>query len=168
MCGAMSKATLHFPVSEYERRIAKTRAAMADRGLDLIIVSDPSNMAWLTGYDGWSFYVHQGVLLALEGEPVWWGRGMDAQGAKRTVFMHHDNIVGYDDTYVQNPLKHPMKQLAQVIRERGWDQGRIGVEMDNYWFSAAAYETLKGQLDNAQFTDATGLVNWQQIGRAHV
>ena len=83
----MTDVTLHFPLAEYHRRIALTRKAMAAKGLDLIIVSDPSNMAWLTGYDGWSFYVHQAVLLGLEGEPVWWGRGMDAQGAKRTVFM---------------------------------------------------------------------------------
>jgi len=157
-----SNVTLHFPQDEYHRRIARTRHAMAAKGIDLILVSDPSNMAWLTGYDGWSFYVHQGVLLGMEGEPVWWGRGMDAQGARRTVFMGHDNIVGYDDTYVQNPLKHPMKQLAGVIRERGWDQGRIGVEMDNYWFTAAAFEALRGPLDDAQFVDATGLVNWQR------
>lgn len=162
MCGAMSKATLHFPVSEYERRIAKTRAAMADRGLDLIIVSDPSNMAWLTGYDGWSFYVHQAVLLGLAGEPLWWGRGMDAQGARRTVFMQPDNIVGYDDTYVQNPAKHPMDQLSEVVKALGWANARIGVEMDNYWFSAAANQSLRGHLPNADFHDSTGLVNWQR------
>ena len=135
----MSQATLHFPRAEYDRRIAATRSAMAERGLDLVIVSDPSNMSWLTGYDGWSFYVHQAVLLGLEGEPVWWGRGMDAQGAKRTVFMRHDNIVGYEDSYVQNPERHPMDQLSQVIAARGWSAARIGVEMDNYWFSAAAF-----------------------------
>ena len=111
----MMNVTLHFPLEEYHRRIALTRKAMAGKGLDLIIVSDPSNMAWLTGYDGWSFYVHQAGLLGLEGEPVWWGRGMDAQGAKRTVFMVHDNIAGYDDTYVQNPLKHPMDQLSGCL-----------------------------------------------------
>lgn len=158
----MTNVTLHFPLDEYHHRIAKARHAMAAKGLDLILVSDPSNMAWLTGYDGWSFYVHQGVLLGMEGEPVWWGRGMDAQGAKRTVFMHHDNIVGYDDTYVQNPLKHPMEQLSQVIAARGWGTARIGVEMDNYWFSAAAFAALKTHLPNAQFSDATGLVNWQR------
>jgi ectoine hydrolase len=158
----MSDVTLHFPLSEYHRRIAKTRKAMEARGLDLIIVSDPSNMAWLTGYDGWSFYTHQAVLLALDGEPVWWGRGMDAQGARRTVFMAHDNIVGYEDTYVQNPLKHPMEDLARTIAARGWDSGRIGVEMDNYWFSAAANQTLRLRLDAASFSDATGLVNWQR------
>ncbi len=158
----MMNVTLHFPLEEYRRRIALTRKAMAGKGLDLIIVSDPSNMAWLTGYDGWSFYVHQAVLLGLEGEPVWWGRGMDAQGAKRTVFMAHDNIAGYDDTYVQNPLKHPMDQLSGVIAERGWASARIGVEMDNYWFSAAANDSLRKHLAEARFSDSTGLVNWQR------
>ena len=86
----MPDIPLHFARAEYDRRIAKTRAAMAKAGVNLILLSDPSNMAWVTGYDGWSFYVHQGVLLGLEGEPIWWGRGMDAQGAKRTVFMSHE------------------------------------------------------------------------------
>jgi ectoine hydrolase len=61
---------LPFSRAEYDARIAKTRRAMQAAHLDLLIVSDPTNMAWLTGYDGWSFYVHQCVLLAMDGEPV--------------------------------------------------------------------------------------------------
>ncbi len=158
----MSKPTLHFSLDEYAQRLAKTRQAMEAAGTDLLIVSDPSNMAWLTGYDGWSFYTHQAVLLAMEGEPVWWGRGMDALGAKRTVFMSHDNIVGYADEYVQTPERHPMQPLSDLIRERGLSTLRIGVEMDNYYFSAAAWETLKENLPDAKFMDTTGLVNWQR------
>lgn len=151
-----------FPTSEYRARIAKTRAAMEARGVDVIVVSDPSNMAWLTGYDGWSFYVHQAVILAKEGAPVWWGRSMDAAGAKRTVFMDDDSIVGYDDSYVQNPDKHPMEDLSNVLKSRKLDGGRIGVELDNYYFSAAAYASLIKHNPNTEFTDTTGLVNWQR------
>ena len=153
---------LPFPLAEYDRRIAKTRAQMDRLGLDLIVVSDPSNMAWLTGYDGWSFYVHQAVLLGLEGEPVWWGRGMDARGAERTVFMGLDNIAGYPDHYVQSVERHPMEHLAREIEARGWRRKRAGIEHDNYWFSAAAYASLYQHLPSAQFFDATGLVNWQR------
>ena len=39
----------------------------------------------------------------VEGEPFWYGRGMDANGAKLTVFMQHENIIGYPDYYVRNP-----------------------------------------------------------------
>ena len=158
----MPEGIAPFSQAEYDRRIALTRYAMELAGLDALFITDPSNQAWLTGYDGWSFYVHQCVLLRLDGKPVWFGRGMDAVGAKRTVFMSHDNIIGYDDSYVQTPDRHPMDLLSQIIAERGWDKGPIGVEMDNYYFSAACYRSLRENLPEARFEDATGLVNWQR------
>lgn len=158
----MTGPPLHFERSEFESRLSKTRSAMEASGVDLLIVSDPSNMNWLTGYDGWSFYTHQAVLVTKDSEPVWWGRGMDALGAKRTVFMAHENIVGYPDHYVQTPERHPMQKLAELIREKGLEKCHCGVEMDNYYFSAAAWEMLKAEMPNAIFKDATGLVNWQR------
>lgn len=158
----MNKALLHFEHLEYAQRIAKTRQAMQQKGVELIIVSDPSNMTWLTGYDGWSFYVHQCVLLGLEGEPVWFGRGQDANGAKLTSFLSHDNIIGYPDHYVQSTERHTMDYLSERINDRGWGKANIGVEMDNYWFSAAAFASLLKHLPNAKFSDTTGLVNWQR------
>ncbi|HEY5598656.1 MAG TPA: ectoine hydrolase DoeA [Kiloniellales bacterium] len=158
----MSQVELNFSRDEYAERLAKTRAAMERAGLDLLIVSDPSNMAWLTGYDGWSFYVHQCVIVPPDGAPVWFGRGQDANGAKRTVYMSHDRIVGYPDHYVQSTERHPMDVLSGIIAERGWATGHVGVEMDNYWFSAAAFAALQRHLSNVRFKDATGLVNWQR------
>ena len=152
---------LNFSLEEFQKRITKTRKKMISTGLNTLIISDPSNMNWLTGYDGWSFYVHQAVILSLDGDPVWWGRGMDANGAKRTVFMESKNIHGYEDTYVQNPEKHPMLDLARLIKDLQLNEGNIGVEMDNYWFSASAFFTLKKELD-VKFVDITGLVNWQR------
>ena len=158
----MSQVVLNFERSEYEQRIAKTRAAMENQGIELLIVCDPSNMAWLTGYDGWSFYVPQCVVLAMEGEPLWYGRAQDGNGAKRTVFMSHEQIVGYPDYYVQSTERHPMDYLCGVLKARNWDRLTIGVEMDNYYFSAACYESLKTYLPEAVFKNANALVNWQR------
>jgi ectoine hydrolase len=159
----MDEVRLPFAREEYAARVAKVRAAMAERGLDLLIVSDPANMAWLTGYDGWSFYVHQAVVLAHEGDPLWWGRLMDANGAKRTVFMGRDRIVGYPDRYVQaHPGLHPYEHLCATLLERGLGAGRVGVEADNYWFSAACLDELRRGLPDARTVDATGLVNRQR------
>lgn len=153
---------LPFSLDEYATRLDKTRAEMTARGLDAVFVTDPSNMAWLTGYDGWSFYVHQGVLLTMDGEPVWWGRAMDAIGAGLTTYLTGDNIRGYDDTFVQNPQKHPMEDLSRLLAERGLTRARIGVELDNYYFTAAAFLSLQKGVPSARFDDATGLVNWQR------
>ena len=158
----MSAPILNFSRDEYSQRLAKTRAAMAAAGVDVIIVSDPSNMAWLTGYDGWSFYVHQCVVVGPDGDPVWFGRGQDANGARRTAYLSDSDIIGYADHYVQSTERHPMDYLSAKLEERGWGAKRIGVEMDNYWFSAAAFASLQKHLPNARFSDVTALVNWQR------
>lgn len=151
-----------FTAEEYAVRLAGTRAAMEARGVECLIVSDPSNMHWLTGYDGWSFYVHQAVIVPPTGNPVWYGRGQDAAGAERTSWLPDADIIGYPDHYVQSTERHPMDYLAARLAERGLDRLAIGVEMDNYWFTAAAFASLRRNLPNARFADATGLVNWQR------
>ncbi|MBS1302872.1 M24 family metallopeptidase [Loktanella sp. SALINAS62] len=153
----MANANPAFTDAEYADRLTRVRAAMDRAGLDILLITDPSNMGWLTGYDGWSFYVHQGVIVGPDGPPHWWGRGMDAAGALRTVWMADDTIHGYDDIYVQNPDRHPMTDLCGVIAGLGWS-GRFGVEMDNYYFSATAYMTILNHFSDV--ADATGLVNW--------
>lgn len=159
----MTNDNAPFTAPEYARRLAMTRKAMEAAGLDLLFVTDPSNQAWLTGYDGWSFYVHQGVILGHDGAPVWWGRYMDSIGAQRTCWMSHDNIHGYCDDYVQSTQRHPMQDLASHIRAMGHAGARIGVEMDNYYYSAKAHSVLGEELPDATLVDATALVNWQRL-----
>ncbi len=151
-----------FSADEYAARLVKTRAAMEAKGIELLIVSDPSNMHWLTGYDGWSFYVHQAVIVPPAGNPFWFGRGQDAAGARRTAWLPEADIVGYPDHYVQSTERHPMDYLAARLAERGLHRLPTGVEMDNYWFTAAAFASLARNLPNARLSDATGLVNWQR------
>lgn len=153
---------LNFSQEEYAQRLAKVQRAMSEQGIELLVISDPSNMSWLTGYDGWSFYVHQCVLVPLGEEPIWFGRNHDVPGAKRTVYMGDDRITGYPDSFVQSSHCHPMEILAGIIRQNCWERQTIGVEMDNYYFSAAAYTTMQLELPEAHFKDATALVNWQR------
>ena len=158
----MSK-NIPFSGAEYQRRLALTRAAMARAGLDLLFVTDPSNQAWLTGYDGWSFYVHQGVIVSHDRDPIWWGRNMDAVGGRRTCWMADASILGYGDHYVQSTERHPMQDLAGHIRDLGHSAARIGVEMENYYYSAKAHAVLTVELPDVRFADATALVNWQRL-----
>ena len=158
----MSITRAPFSQKEYDRRLTKTRQAMEVDGLDAVIVTDPSNMAWLTGYDGWSFYVHQAVIVTHDTAPYWWGRRMDGNGALRTVWMPDDHIHSYSDDYVMSPSLHAMNTLADLMKSLGHGGSRIGVEMENYYYSARAHQVLTAALDQATICDATGLVNWQR------
>lgn len=160
----MSAAILHFSRDEYAARLAGTRAEMAEQGIDTLIVHDPSNMAWLTGYDGWSFYTPQCVIVGGTGDPVWFGRGMDVNGARRTTYLSDSDIIGYPDHYVMSTERHAMDYLATtLLSDRGWATGRIGVEFDNYYYSARAHACLVEHIPNASIVDATSLVNWLRL-----
>ncbi len=153
-----------FTNQEYLERIAKTKTRMQAAGIDVLIISDPANMNYLTGYDGWSFYVPQMVIVAEDLEqPLWIGRLMDANGARHTTFLAEENMIGYPDDYVQSTVKHPMNFAADEIKRRGWGQKRIGVEMDAYYFSARAFAALQNDLPQAEFKDGNLLVSWVRV-----
>lgn len=158
----MSETAPAFSRVEYDARLAKARAAMEVAGVEVLIVTDPSNMNWLTGYDGWSFYVHQAVILPMEGEPMWFGRPQDLAGARLTTFLDDASLFSYPDVFVQNAVVHPYQVLSAMLRDQGYSFANIGVEMDNYYFSAKCLETLRRDLPEARFLDATALVNWQR------
>jgi Xaa-Pro aminopeptidase len=149
-----------FKEQEYQERIRKTKKRMQEEGIDVLFISQPANMNYLTGYDGWSFYVHQGLIVSLDqDQPIWAGRGMDGNGARLTTFLSEENIRSYADDYVQSKVKHPMMFVADIIKEKGWDRKTIGVEMDQFYFTHRNYVELEKALPAAAFKDANLLVN---------
>jgi ectoine utilization protein EutD len=150
-----------FPRDEYLQRIGEAKQRMEAQGFDVLLITDPANMNYLTGYDGWSFYTPQVVVVALKEElPIWIGRGMDANGARATTFLPDSHIVPYPDHYVQAADKHPMNYVAGELRRMGLAKGTIALEMDSYYFSPMAYETLRHDLPDISWRDSGLLVNW--------
>jgi Xaa-Pro aminopeptidase len=150
----------YFDIQEYKDRIQKTKKSMEAEKIDVLFISQPANMNYLTGYDGWSFYVHQGIIISLvQDEPIWIGRGMDASGAKLTTFLKEENILSYSDDYVQSKIKHPMQVVAEIIKKKGWAEKTIAVEMDQFYFTHRCYVELEKGLPEARFVDGNILVN---------
>ncbi len=150
-----------FETEEYRQRLAKTKQAMEEEGLDVLIITDPANMNYISGYDGWSFYVHQGLIIFNEkDQPVWFGREQDSNGARITTWMDHDNIHGYKDHYVQSDTCHTYDFVADLIREYQYQNKIIGVEKDNYYFTARCLEHLHKGLPNASIRDGELIINW--------
>ncbi len=148
-----------FSAQEYADRISKTRIAMDQQGIETLLITDPSNMAWLTGYDGWSFYVPQVVILPAKGSPLWWGRTQDKAGAAQTTWLDASDLLDWPEEHVQHPDHHPVDSLVLALRERGWTSG-LGAEMDNYYYSATSHRILERAFGS--LIDGTGLVNWQR------
>jgi Xaa-Pro dipeptidase len=155
---------LAFSITEFKERLSKTKQRMQDKGIDVLLVTDPANMNYLTGYDAWSFYVHQLLIVNLEEEqPYWIGRGLDANAARHTTWLDDMHILPYPDDYVQSDVRHPMDFVSGFLRQQQLHKLTIAVEMDAYYFTARSYIHLTKELPDAVFKDGTNLVNWIRI-----
>lgn len=155
---------LKFSREEFAARLSKVKNEMSKRGFDVLVVTEPSNIYYLTGYDSWSFYTPQALLVSVDAElPIWFGRFMDAASAQRITYLPENCIRPYPDSYVQAPDRHPFQLLAKLIEEKGWGKKTIGVESDAYYYTARSHSELTRALPNARFKDAELLVNWVRI-----
>jgi len=157
-----------FEKNEYKERLKKVKIDMQKKGIDLLVSHDPSNMNYLTGYDAWSFYYAQCVLVHVnEDEPICFVRAQDGGGAYIKTYLKDENIIEYDEKYIHTWPLHPYQYLTEIIKKRKWDKQNIGLEMDSHYFTAFCYETIKKGLPNAKFKDAERLVNWVRVVKSN-
>jgi len=157
-----------FEKNEYKERLKKVKIDMQKKGIDLLVSHDPANMNYLTGYDAWSFYYAQCVMVHInEDEPICFVRAQDGGGAYIKTYLKDENIIEYDEKYIHTWPLHPYQYLTEIIKKRKWDNLNIGLEMDSHYFTAFCYETIKKGLPNAKLKDAERLVNWVRVVKSN-
>ena len=153
-----------FSKNEYKDRLKKVQSSMQKKGIELLISQDTANINYLTGYDAWSFYYAQCVIVHVNSdEPICFIRAQDAGGAFIKTYLKKENIVIYDEKYIHTWPSHPYDALVDLLKKNKWDKLQIGVEMDAHYFTAYCYEKLKQGLPNASIKDSERLVNWVRV-----
>jgi len=147
---------------EYAGRLRRVRSAMADRGLGALVVTDPANLFYLTGYDAWSFYMPQCLVVPAEGEPQLFARAMDAAGARFTCNLPDEQIHGYPEDLVHRPDTHPFDWIAARARPLIPSDADVGFEGDSHFFSPRSYLALAAGLPGCRLVTAE-LVNWVRL-----
>lgn len=157
-----------FDTAEYRLRRERAAAAAKEQGFAALLVADPANLYYLTGYNAWSFYMPQFLLIAADdAATLFVTREVDANGAHRTAKLSRDQIVGYPESTVHRRDIHPCDWAARELRHRGWaarlSGGRIAIESDAHFFSVRSYLALRDGLPEWEFVDGHGLVNWLRL-----
>jgi len=153
-----------FSKLEYKERLKKVQSSMQNKGIELLISQDTANMNYLTGYDAWSFYYAQCVIVHVNAdEPLCFVRAQDAGGAYIKTYLKDENIIAYNEKYIHTWPNHPYDYLIEIIKKNKWDKLNIGVEMDSHYFTAYCYEKLKQGLPNVKIKDSERLVNWARL-----
>jgi ectoine hydrolase len=149
--------------AEYAERLRRVRESMLERSLGALVVCDPANIFYLTGYDAWSFYTPQCLIVPAGAEPHLFARAMDAAGAAFTCNLPAERIHGYPEELVHRPHGHPFDWIAAAARELVPAGELVGVEGDAHFFSPRAYLALDSGLPANRLVDSEELVNWVRV-----
>ncbi len=143
--------SLPFSAEEYGQRLAAVRRTMGGRGIDLLVITEPENMYYLTGYFSTAYWSTQVLAVPLDMPPFFVVRHLERTAVLGTSLV--------DDVSVYQELDVPTAVIGQVIRDRRFDHRRIGVEKHSWYLTVRMFEALQAELPNAAFVDASYLVN---------
>jgi Xaa-Pro dipeptidase len=125
-----------FEDKEFERRLAGTRALMAQEGLDALICFAPENLYYLTGHDTPGYYWYQACVVTHGHLPVNVIRKLEATNTLGRSWSRL--VVEYED------VQDPIDATTWLLAELGVEQGRIGYESEAFFLTPNQFDRLRG------------------------
>ena len=126
-------------------------ATLLESGVDALVCLHPKNIFYTTGYPmALSHAIHQRPSGPRNGIAVFTPGGrptLIVGGNEERVTRERARVE--DIRVYAEYLDSPMEELAEVLREKGAAQGKIGIEKE--YFSAAFYDELQALLPQAVF-----------------
>jgi Xaa-Pro dipeptidase len=144
---------LHFAHEEYAGRLERTRAAMAEAGLDAILCFKQESMYWLSGYDTFGYCFFQCLVVRADGRMVLLTRAPDLRQAQLTSTLEDIRV------WVDGEKANPSAELRDLLAGLGLGGKRLGVEWETHGLTAGNGMRLAVTLDGfATMTDASHLI----------
>ncbi|MGD8862115.1 MAG: ectoine hydrolase [Myxococcales bacterium] len=149
-----------FPPEEYERRLNELRERMQERLLDVVVITDPGNLMYLTDYQttGYSFF--QALVVPLEGEPFMITRQMEESNVIARTWVELTRP--YSDT------GDAIQMLYSSLLEFGLGDKTVGYERNSYFFPAYQQDRFRTAFDQGRVMDCFGIVEEGRVCKSPV
>jgi Xaa-Pro dipeptidase len=149
-----------FSTEVFKERFERIKERMGDRDIDVLLISQPTNQYYLSGYESESWYTFQMLVVIREkDEPIFVARNLEERAAKITTWMVDSNVRCYPEQYGPDAKNHPVEWIRQLLAEYGQESGVIGVEKAANFFTVEVYQRLQKALPGASLRDASNLVD---------
>ena len=132
-----------------DRRRALARTA----DVDVLVAMNPENFTWASG--AWVLTVaslrprHAYAIIPRDGEPATLVCSIEENT------MRDESWIDDVETYTEF-ADEPVLKLAELLKARGWDRGRIGIDLA--YLPQGSYAKLARALPAATFVDTTEAV----------
>lgn len=127
-----------FASSEYDGRIGRARDLLSKAGIDVMVVTSPENIFYLTGQQTPGYYTFQALVLPVEGDPVFVIRQLEYFNFIANTFI--------SDAEIYQDGDDPVGFLVDLIQKRGYAARRVAIDKRGWFLPVAVYETLREKL----------------------
>ena len=142
---------LAFSEQEYKQRIERVRSEMSQNDLDALIVCDPRNIRYLSGFHTYGYWDPIALIVLNEGDPIHFTLDFEARNVD--ILSWTSNWDGY------NQWQDPVVRLRDVLKERLLDKVKIGIEKQAWFLTVHFYEALCAALPTVNFHDGSRIVD---------
>lgn len=146
---------LAFSLDEYRGRLDTVRKGMAERGVDIALVSVPENIYYLTGYTTLGYYMYQVLMVPVDDEPLLLTYREERINVERLSWL--DRHVDYTVT------DDPVQVTVDTVRGLGVAGKTLSIEEGGYFFPIRTYRKLMDSLGDVRWVDGTGLVETARL-----
>jgi Xaa-Pro dipeptidase len=142
-----------FTSAEFQSRLHRVRQALADHGLDWLVLFHPVSIHWLTGSDAKSYQEFQCLFVSARAAPL----VVLTRHGERDEFLD-DALVDEVHGYGGGENEDPLAAFALVADRLGLRQAKVGIEVPAYYLHPHHYVGLKEWLGSALVAEPTQLV----------
>ena len=146
---------LIFPMYEFMTRIANVRREMERRELDVMMITSPQNIFYLTGFETTGYASFQTLIVPIDQEPFMIIRMLENTGVSAFTWVQISRT--YSDGY------DPIMKVKEVLEDFGLSRKRIGYERDCFFFTAPQQEEMLSICDKAEWVPASDLVDGLRV-----
>ena len=140
-----------FSAEEFAQRLARLRAAMRERSVQVMLIDDCEALAYFTGYET-TLNRYRACVVPAEGEPVMVLRRLDGEPFRAQAWFDRcEPFADHEDAF---------ERVAALLRAQGFASASIGFDSGSHALSVEGYERLKGALPRARFVPMPG-VPWE-------
>lgn len=150
-----SPKDLPFSVEEFQHRLVSVRGEMKRRELDALLLFNPENIYYLTGYASLSYFVYQSLLVTHDGAPCMIGRRLVEKTYRESTWS--EAIRPYADT------DDPVQITAAAVRDARVGAGRVGIEEASGYLTVQQHRRLVSLLPEAKLVDGSGVAEGPRL-----
>lgn len=142
-----------FPETEFRDRQQRVRGAIAEAGLDWLLVINPVSLHWLIGSDTKGYTSFQCLpLSAKPGRLVMFARETDRNELEDDTLA--DEVRGWNGREPEDP----MEAFARLVGDLGLRNARVGMEVPSWYLHPHHYQRIKAMLGDALIAEPSTLV----------